>query len=49
MANKERRDDQMAYFSDESIFQKQKICGKKLLKLNFMDCFDFNRIGGRQE
>ena len=37
MTNKERRDAQMAYISDGSIFEEQQICRKKLQKLNFMD------------
>ncbi len=44
MTNKERRDAQMAYISDESIMEEQKICRKKLLKLNFMDRSDFDGI-----
>lgn len=42
MTNKERRDAQMAYISDESIMEEQKICRKKLQKLNFMDRSDFD-------
>ena len=45
MTNKERRDAQMAYVSDESVFEEQKICRKKLQKLNFMDRSDFDGIG----
>ena len=45
MTNKERRDAQMAYISDESVFEEQKICRKKLQKLNFMDRSDFEGIG----
>ena len=45
MTNKERRDAQMAYISDESVFEEQKICRKKLQKLNFMDRSDFDGIG----
>ena len=44
MTNKERRDAQMAYISDESIMEEQKICRKKLQKLNFMDRSDFDGI-----
>lgn len=44
MTNKERRDAQMAYISDESVFEEQKICRKKLQKLNFMDRSDFDGI-----
>ena len=43
MTNKERRDAQMAYISDESIME-EKICRKKLQKLNFMDSSDFDGI-----
>ena len=35
----------MAYISDESVFEEQKICRKKLQKLNFMDRSDFDGIG----
>ena len=45
MTNKERRDAQMAYISDESVFEEQKISRKKLQKLNFMDRSDFDGIG----
>lgn len=45
MTNKERRDAQMAYISDESVFEEQKICRRKLQKLNFMDRSDFDGIG----
>ena len=41
MTNKERRDAQMAYVSDDSIMEEQKICRRKLQKLNFMDRSDF--------
>lgn len=44
MTNKERRDAQMAYISDESIMEEQKICRRKLQKLNFMDRSDFEEI-----
>ncbi len=44
MTNKERRDAQMAYISDESIMEEQKICRRKLQKLNFMDRSDFDGI-----
>ena len=40
-----RPDAQMAYISDESVFEEQKICRKKLQKLNFMDRSDFDGIG----
>ena len=44
MTNKERRDAQLAYISDDSIMEEQKICRKKLQKLNFMDRSDFDGI-----
>lgn len=44
MTNKERRDAQMAYISDDSVMQKQAVCRKKLQKLNFMDRSDFDGI-----
>lgn len=44
MTNKERRDAQMAYISDESIMEEQKVCRRKLQKLNFMDRSDFEEI-----
>ncbi len=44
MTNKERRDAQMAYISDDSVFEEQKECRKKLQKLNFMDRSDFEGI-----
>lgn len=44
MTNEQRRDAQMAYISDKDIFEKQKICRKKLQKLNFMDRSDFEGI-----
>ena len=37
MNNIERRDAQMAYISDETIFEEQLVCRKLLQKLNFMD------------
>lgn len=37
MNNIERRDAQMAYISDETIFKEQLVCRKLLQKLNFMD------------
>lgn len=45
MTNKERRDAGMAYVSDDSVFQEQQICRRKLQKLNFMDRSDFEGIG----
>lgn len=44
MNQKERRDLQMAYISDESIFEEQAVCRKILQKLNFMDRSDFEGI-----
>ena len=44
MTNKERRDAQMAYISDDSIMEEQKICRRKLQKLNFMERSDFDGI-----
>ena len=44
MTNKERRDAGLAYISDESIFEEQQVCRRKLQKLNFMDRSDFNGI-----
>ena len=44
MTNKERRNAQMAYITDEEIWEEQKICRKKLQKLNFMDRSDFEGI-----
>ncbi len=45
MNHVERRDAQMAYISDESIFEEQAVCRKKLQKLNFMDRSDFDGLG----
>lgn len=44
MTNRERRDAQMAYISDESIMEEQKVCRRKLQKLNFMDRSDFDGL-----
>lgn len=44
MTNKERRDAQMAYISDDSIMEEQQICRKKLQRLNFMDRSDYDGI-----
>ena len=46
MTNQERRDAQMAYISDDAIWEEQKVCRKKLQKLNFMDRAD---LGGIRE
>jgi len=40
----ERRDAEMAYISDDSIFEEQLVCRKLLQKLNFMDRADFEGI-----
>ncbi len=44
MTNKERRDAQMAYISDDSVMEEQKVCRRKLQKFNFMDRSDFEGI-----
>ena len=44
MTNRERRDAQMAYISDDSIMEEQRICRRKLQKLNFMDRSDCQGI-----
>lgn len=44
MTNKERRDAQMAYISDEEVMAEQQECRRKLQKLNFMDRSDFDGI-----
>ena len=44
MTNKERRDAQIAYKSDDAVMEEQKICRRKLQKLNFMDRSDFDGI-----
>ena len=44
MNNIERRDAQMAYISDETIFKEQLVCRKLLQKLNFMDRSDFEGV-----
>ncbi len=44
MTNIERRDAQMAYISDDSVMEEQKICRRKLQVLNFMDRSDFAGI-----
>ncbi len=45
MNNIERRDAQMAYISDDAIFEEQKVCRKILQKLNTVDRSDFDAIG----
>lgn len=44
MTNRERRDAQMAYISDDSVFEEQKVCRKKLQEFNFMDRSDFDGL-----
>ena len=44
MNNIERCDAQMAYISDETIFEEQSVCRKLLQKLNFMDRSDFEGV-----
>lgn len=44
MTNRERRDAQMAYISDDSVFEEQKECRKKLQEFNFMDRSDFDGL-----
>ena len=44
MNNRERRDAQMAYISDESVMKEQKECRRVLQKLNFMDRSDLEGI-----
>ena len=44
MNNIERRDREMAYISDEDVFEEQRKCRKILQKLNFMDRSDFEGI-----
>lgn len=44
MDNITRRNNEMAYISDESIFKEQVVCRKILQKLNFMDKSDFSGI-----
>ena len=45
MNNLERRDAQMAYISDESVMEEQKVCRRILQDLNTVDRSDFDRIG----
>lgn len=44
MTNIERRDAQMAYISDTTVFEEQKECRKILQKLNTVDRSDFDEI-----
>ena len=45
MDNIERRDREMAYISDESVMEEQKVCRRILQRLNTVDCSDFDEIG----
>lgn len=40
----ERRDKELAYISDDSVIEEQKVCRRILQKLNFMDRSDFEGI-----
>ena len=40
MDMRKRRDAQLAYISDESVFEEQVVCRRILQKLNFMDRAD---------
>lgn len=44
MNMQERRDAELAYISDESVMEEQKVCRRILQKLNFMDRSDFDGI-----
>lgn len=44
MNNRERRDAQIAYRGDESIFEEMAACRKKIQKLNSLDYSDFDGI-----
>nr|WP_294494188.1 sugar O-acetyltransferase [uncultured Mediterraneibacter sp.] len=45
MNNIERRDREMAYISDDSVMEEQKICRRILQRLNTADRSDFDKIG----
>lgn len=45
MDNRERRDLGMAYISDDTIMEEQKVCRKILQQLNTADRSDFETIG----
>ena len=45
MDNIERRDREMAYISDESVMEEQKVCRRILQRLNTVDRSDFDGIG----
>ena len=44
MTNKQRRDAQMAYIADDSIWKEMQVCRRKLQKLNVMDRSDLEGI-----
>ena len=44
MDNIERRDREMAYISDESVMEEQKVCRRILQRLNTADRSDFDAI-----
>lgn len=44
MTNRERRDLEMPYISDESVMEEQKVCRKVLQELNTVDRSDFDEI-----
>ena len=44
MDMRERRDAQLAYISDQSVFEEMAVTRKLLQKLNFMDRSDFEGI-----
>lgn len=45
MNNIERRDREMAYISDDSVMEEQKVCRRILQRLNTVDRSDFDEIG----
>ena len=45
MNNIERRDREMAYISDDTIMEEQKVCRRILQRLNTVDRSDFDEIG----
>lgn len=44
MTNKRRRDAQMAYIADDSVWKEMQVCRRKLQKLNVMDRSDLEGI-----
>ena len=44
MTNKQRRDAQMAYIADDSVWKEMQVCRRKLQKLNVMDRSDLEGI-----